>query len=90
MCKHDGGFDIVKTKNGVIKDVVCSDCGNPLMMIIAEQQDRIDNFEKASRNLTKAMLNTDPLTVPIKISSAIITLADVIDGNPYESEVKAE
>lgn len=45
MCKHDGGFDIVKTKNGEITDVICTDCGEPLMMIISEQQQQIEAME---------------------------------------------
>ncbi len=44
MCKHDGGFDIVKSKAGEITDAICSDCGYPLLMIIGEKNDQIEDM----------------------------------------------
>ena len=79
-CKHDGGFDIVKTKTGEIRDAICSDCGTPLMMIISDQQDRIEQLETAALGIGKILRNTDPLTVPIQISKAIIDIVGVAEN----------
>lgn len=79
MCKHDGGFDIVKTKTGEIRDAICSDCGTPLLMIISDQQDRIEELETAGLEVGRLLRQTDPLTVPIKISSAIINLVGIAE-----------
>jgi hypothetical protein len=47
MCNHDNAFNIVRTKDThMITDVICADCNESLMEIIADQKEIIEQQEK--------------------------------------------
>ncbi|MCM0759585.1 hypothetical protein M7775_13585 [Sporomusa sphaeroides DSM 2875] len=74
MCKHDGGFDIVKTKDGQITDAICSDCGYPLLMAISELQDEKEQVEQDRDNLQEQLeaANTDKAILRQRLKEEIL------------------